>query len=283
LKFALNHVTVAHHGYTDFLDCAKRIGCVGVELRNDLKIPLFSGMTPREAKRQADDRGLEIIAVAEVQKFNHWNEERLTQARTLIEIASECGAQAVSLIPDNDGRQQNQSQSRSQGETGRQQPLIVSLEALKPLLEDAGLSGFIEPLGFQSSSLRFKSEVIDAIRALNAGDTFKIIHDTFHHALAGEESLYPEETAVIHISGVNHPDLQFSQMQDEHRVLVTNLDRLNNINQLTAMHASGFNGYVSFEAFAREVQLLDNPDPELLASIEFISAGLTPGAGVGNG
>ena len=54
MKTALNHMTTPNLGYAEFLDLAARLGCVGVEVRNDIARPLFDGMHPAEAGTLAD-------------------------------------------------------------------------------------------------------------------------------------------------------------------------------------------------------------------------------------
>ena len=62
--FALNHMTVARLSYVQLLDIAAQLGCIGVEVRNDLPQPLFDGMDPAEAGDLARSKGLRILAVA---------------------------------------------------------------------------------------------------------------------------------------------------------------------------------------------------------------------------
>ena len=65
VAFALNHMTVARASYADLVRLAARLGCVGIEARNDLPQPLFDGMDPAEAGAMARDAGLRLLAVAE--------------------------------------------------------------------------------------------------------------------------------------------------------------------------------------------------------------------------
>ena len=62
-------------------------------------------------------------------------------------------------------------------------------------------SGLVEPLGFAESSLRLKGEALEAIEELDLGERFRLVHDTFHHYLAGEPRMFPERTGLVHISG----------------------------------------------------------------------------------
>lgn len=266
ISFALNHMTVARLSYVQLLDLASELGCIGVEVRNDLPQPLFDGMDPADAGALARAKGLRILAVAEVKRFNDWSETKAAEALALMQIARAAGAEAVSLIPRND--------NLGMGNGERQAALRVALKALKPMLEDHALLGMVEPLGFEICALRYKSEAVEAIEAVGGKDRFKLVHDTFHHTLANGGAYFPEHTGIIHISGVTNQSVTTAQMTDAHRVLVDAADRLGNIEQIRALQALGYGGAVSFEAFAPEVHASKNPKADLAASIQFIREGM---------
>jgi 2-keto-myo-inositol isomerase len=266
LPTALNHMTVARLTFVELLDLAARLGCVGIEARNDLPQPLFDGMDPATAGQLARDKGLRIVALAEVKRFNDWSDAKADEALALMKIAVACGAKAVSLIPRND--------NLGMGNGERQANLRVALKALKPMLEDHGLIGLVEPLGFEICALRFKSEAVEAIEALGATGRFKLVHDTFHHHLAHGGPIYPEHTGMVHISGVTDPNISVSEMADKHRVLVDGADRLGNVAQVAALQAGGYTGPVSFECFAPEVHALADPATAIATSFEFIRSEL---------
>ncbi len=266
LDFALNHMTVARASYAQLLDIASELQCVGVEVRKDLPQPLFDGLCPQEAGGKADERGLRILAVAEVKRFNDWDEERKSEALELMGIAHASGAEAVSLIPRND--------NGGMGNGERQANLRLALRELGPMLQDYGLIGLVEPLGFDICALRDKREAVEAIEGLGMSETFKLVHDTFHHQVANGGPVYPAHTGIVHISGVADPSLATSQMADEHRILVDRRDRLGNIEQLSQLEGSGYVGPVSFEAFAAEVHADRDPVASLRRSMEFIRSGM---------
>lgn len=266
VQFALNHMTVARLGFAELVDLAASLGCAGIEVRNDLPQPLFDGMDPAKAGALVRAKGLRLLAVAEVKRFNDWSEDKASEALALMQIAKAAGAEAVSLIPRND--------NLGMGNGERQAALRVALKALKPMLEDHDLIGMVEPLGFEICALRYKSEAAEAIEALGAKGRFKLVHDTFHHTLAHGGPYFPEHTGIVHISGVTDPSVSIDEMQDAHRVLVTEGDRLGNISQIADLRALGWNGPVSFEAFATEVHGYADPKARLAASMQFIRDGL---------
>jgi len=255
--FALNHMCAPGLSIPEFFDLARTLGSAGVEIRNDIEgNAIKDGTQPEVLARAARDRGLRIISINALQRFNEWNAERETEARDLASYARDCGAEALVLVPTNDGS------GRANGE--RQANLRIALKGLRPILEDTGLLAFVEPLGFETCSLRRKSEVVETIEALGATSVFRIVHDTFHHFLAGEERIFPAHTGLAHISGVADRALGLSEMRDSHRVLVDDEDRLGNVGQIAALLAGGYTGAFSFEPFAAAVHRL----PDIRQALE---------------
>lgn len=266
MQTALNHMTVPLLDYRAFLDLAAQLGCVGVEVRNDIARPLFDGLEPAEAGRIAADTGLRLVGLSQVYPFNDWTPARAEAVKTLIDIAKASGAETISLIPRNDGT--------GTGDGERQAHLRIALEGILPLLQDAGLTALVEPLGFRRSSLRSKTELVDTIRSIGGEGQFRIVHDTFHHALADGGPLFPEETGIVHISAVVDPSLALSDMEDAHRVLVDERDRLQNVDQIAALLAAGYDGPFSYECFAQETQAMTDPYVAIKRSFDFISSQL---------
>ncbi len=266
LPFALNHMTVARLSYAELVDLAAALGCVGVEVRTDLSQPIFGGLAPEAAGDLARSKGLRLLAVAQVNRFNDWSADRAQECLSLMKTARAAGAEAVCLIPRNDGK--------GMGNGERQANLRLALKNIRPMLEDHDLIGMVEPLGFAICSLRHKSEAVEAIEALGAGDRFRLVHDTFHHTLAGGGDYFPDHTGIMHISGVVDPALSVDEMGDPHRVLVDDKDRLGNIEQIRALRAAGFGGAISMESFAPEVHASRTPKADLARSFEHIAAAL---------
>ncbi|MBY5446090.1 TIM barrel protein [Rhizobium leguminosarum] len=265
IRFALNHMAAPSLAIGDFFALARSLGIDAVEIRNDLSgNAILDGTKPEVIKEAAAEHGLTIISINALQRFNEWNATRAAEARELIDYAGVSGAKALVLVPKNDGT------GCADGE--RKASLRQALAALKPMLEEAGIIGLVEPLGFEICSLRSKTEAAEAIRELGAESTFRLVHDTFHHHLAGEAAIFPELAGLVHISGVSDPSVSVGDMRDSHRVLVGDDDRLDNAGQIRALLQAGYQGPFSFEPFAAEVHADKDPAGALRASMDYLRA-----------
>jgi 2-keto-myo-inositol isomerase len=263
-RFALNHMCAPSLPLAAFFALAKRLGVSQVEIRNDLAgNAILDGTSPADVKAAAVSSGLDIATINALQKFNHWDEKRAIEAEALASYAAACGAKALVLVPNNDGS------GRANGE--RQANLRIALKALTPILDRHNLIGLVEPLGFESCSLRLKSEAVDAITSLKLEGRFRLVHDTFHHHVAGEEVLFPEHTGLVHISGVTDPRVSIADMRDSHRVLVTAADRIDNIGQIKALAAKQPDLLLSFEPFSDAVHGSKTIEADLKDSMNFIT------------
>ena len=265
LPFALNHMTTPKLDWQAFLTLAADLGCVGVEFRNDLPGPLFGGEDPAKVGAAVKAQGLRFLALAEVKMFNDWSDAKAAEAEALMKIAVAAGAEAISLIPRNDNVATDRADSRRVTET--------ALREILPMLRAHGLKAMVEPLGFAVCSLRYKDVLADAIDAVGGVGTYFMVHDTFHHALAGFGPIFPELTGIVHVSGVKDM-IALDDMRDPHRVLVDADDVLGNVAQIRALRAAGYTGPISYEPFAPSVHDLAAPQPALAASMEFIRSGV---------
>ncbi|MES0811901.1 TIM barrel protein [Roseibium sp. SCPC15] len=267
LQFALNHMTVARQSYTDAFDLAAMLGCIGVEFRNDLPSELFDGDAPDMVKAKAKAAGLRILGLSEVKMFNAWDDRKASETEALLTIAKAIGAETISLIPRCDGH--------GCGNGERQANLRLALREILPMLKSFDIVGLVEALGFEHSSLRFKSEAMEAIVALGGEERLKLVHDTFHHYLASETQFFPDDTGIVHVSGVEDHDLTLQEIGDEHRVLVGPKDRLGNVNQLKELIGAGFDGPISYEAFSPIVHDFAQPKDELQASMKHLESAVS--------
>ncbi len=272
IAFALNHMAAPRLGLEDFLALARGLGVSAVEIRNDLPGTATSdGTPPGDVKRAAERAGLPIASINALYPFNIWTDEGAAQAGALIDAAAACGAKGLVMCPLNDA-------AYAASDDERLSALRRALAALKPLLARAGVTGLVEPLGFAECALRFKREAVEAIRDVDGAGTFALVHDTFHHHVAGETELFPEMTGLVHVSGVVDPSLPPERLRDPHRVLVDGDDLIDNVGQVRALLAGGFRGPVSFEPFAPSVHARPDIAPALRASMDFIAGGVARSA-----
>lgn len=265
LQFALNRMAVPRLRFADFAAMTRRLGVNAIEIRNDLPdIEIGDGVPATEIGAVAKAHGLTIRSINALQRFEQFNAEREAEAIAMAQYARDCGAEALVLCPTN-----NRGDKRTAEE--RHAALVHALTALKPILNDHGLVGLVEPLGFEECAVRRKSQAVRAFEEIGADGTFRLVHDTFHHHLAGEGLFFPEWTGLVHISGVEDAYLDVGQMRDGHRVLVGGADRLGNVSQLRTLLAAGYSGFVSFEPFAEEIAAAIDIEARLAASMAHLS------------
>lgn len=263
--FALNHSCAPSLPLPAFLALSKSVGVSKVEIRNDLAgLAIMDGSAPGEVKALAAAAGVEIATINALQKFNHWSDERAKEAEWLASYAAACGAKALVLVAANDG---------SGCEDGvRQINLRAALTGLAPILKRHNILGLVEPLGYETCSLRLKSEAVEAIVSLKLENRFQLLHDTFHHFIAGEEAIFPEYTALVHISGVTDKTLKHAEMRDSNRVLVTHDDRIGTIGQIKVIGSVKPDILLSFEPFSLAVHNSRTLDHDLRQSMALVSA-----------
>lgn len=261
MRFAVNHIAAPSLPLAEFFAMARALGAVEVEIRNDL--PDVVGSTPPGVVRaEAARAGVSIVSINALYPFNAWSGDLPARTERLADYAAACGARALVMCPLNDGTPVAPAD------------LVAALAAMKPILEARGLTGLVEPLGFPVSSLRTKRAAVAAIDAVDGRGVYRLVHDTFHHHLAGETEFFPELTGLVHISGVTDPSVVAADMRDAHRVLVDADDRLENLAQIAHLRAAGVDGPYSLEPFAAEVHALADPQAAIAASLRFVTDGL---------
>jgi 2-keto-myo-inositol isomerase len=268
IKFGFNHMISPSLTPEELIEAAAQAGAAAIELRNDIGANSLSDVdAARRVGAMAADRGLEVRSLNALYPFNVWNDERARQAEALARVAAACGAIGLVMCPLNEGKMLDDTPEKAAG-------LRAALRGLREILGAFGLKGFVEPLGFPRSSLRFKRDALAAIDDIGGADTLSLVHDTFHHRGAGESEIFAARTGLVHISGLEAPTISFADMEDGDRVLVGPKDRLGNVEQLKRLYADGFDGIVSFEPFAKQVHDLDDPIAAVRASMAYVSQAL---------
>ncbi|SLN67764.1 Xylose isomerase-like TIM barrel [Aquimixticola soesokkakensis] len=259
MRFALNQKTAKPLAFGPFLDMAARLGCLGVEPRTDLGRPLFDGIDPEAAGDMARARGLVLCGLSEVYGFNVWDSTREAQVVELVAQAQASGARHISLIPSVDSR-----------------PTIALVEAMRhiaPLVARTGVEPLIEPIGFATSSLARKRPLVAAMDKVGG---FRLVHDTFQHRISGEQELFPDHTALVHISGVVGPQGPLDATQDAHRVLLDAQDCTGALAQISDFEARGYAGAYSVECTTAAVWQSPTLEQDLADSFAYLRAHCAP-------
>jgi 2-keto-myo-inositol isomerase len=263
MQFALNHMVAPRLGYAEFFDLALRMGVNAVEIRNDIPVSLMGTKNAKMIGKMAKDKGITIININGLQRWNQWNKKKADEANRLAEYIALAGGKNLILVPTNDTKFKPAHEARLEG-------LRVALDGLKSILKDHGLIGCVEPLGFVECSLRLKSEALAAIDAVGGAKRFKLTHDTFHHYVAGEKQIFADRTGLIHVSGVTDKKHTAATMRDPQRVMVDANDMIDNRGQVRALIAAGYKGYVSFEPFSAEVHKSKQIAREIARSMDYL-------------
>ncbi|MEP1696703.1 MAG: TIM barrel protein, partial [Paracoccaceae bacterium] len=209
LKWGLNQMTMRNASVIELLNTAKRLGCEGIELRNDLGSPLFDGMSLEQLRDEVKRRGLRILGLAEVYGFNGKDSERIrAEVRHLCAQANSLRSEAIVLIPEIFKNPVDQKDQLNL--------LRVALDLLKPIIEKSGVIALIEPLGFFNSSLQLKADAVRVLDEMGRPACYALVHDTFHHALSGEVDVFGDLTRVVHISGVDDHNCATHALTDAH-------------------------------------------------------------------
>eukprot|EP01037_Dinobryon_pediforme_P048309 gene48309-63266_t len=142
MDFAINHMVAPSVPVAEFFDLCARLSSYSVEIRNDLaSVAIFDGTPADDVATAASGRGISIISINALQRFNQWTAERATEAAELAAYAAASGARALVLVPVNDT-------AFTPADADRLAGLREALAALKPILAAHGLLGLVEPLGF---------------------------------------------------------------------------------------------------------------------------------------
>ncbi|MDA3947604.1 MAG: TIM barrel protein [Spirochaeta sp.] len=254
MQFGVNRMVAPSLDLAAFFDLTAAVGGVGVELRNDLAgFDVIDSMDAAEVRDRLGRHGLRVLTINAVQHFNLPSAagDATTELKRLSGYARELGNPAIVMCPHCDA-----GDTRSRTEMARD--TRETLQQYRPILEDAGVIGLVEPLGFPESSLRDPALAAEIIGEIGS-DTFQLTLDTFHFAVAGMDpsvlgsaAVPAELIGIVHISGVTKAG-PVAEFRDPDRVYVDADDRVGNVESLQKIRAAGYRGSASFEPFSPSV------------------------------
>jgi len=256
-RFSLNRIIYPNLKLEDFYIFTKDLGLDKIELRNDLPGgEIIDGYSHEQMKEILKKYGVEILTINALQKFNLGAilPETIKELKKLINLSLSIGCKAIVLCPNNDVNDKRGSEEIFE-ET------VKALKSFGPLFQDSGTQGYLEPLGFEECSLRSLVTTMKAIQE-SGYPVFKIVHDTFHHHIGPDtfdtiENDYDiSYTGLVHISGVEC-NIPVYEYRDNHRVLVSEQDKLQTKEQIELLLKLGYAGNISFEPFSQKVQEME--------------------------
>lgn len=263
VTFALNRTCAPQLSLADFITLAASVGVDAVEIRNDIAGREFAdGMPAAALKARLVDAGLKLASVNALQRFNDWTPARAEEAKRLIAYSAELGAPGLVLCPAHLPGDDQHADAHNR--------LCDGLAALKPIFADAGVIGYVEPLGMRHSSMSRQAQAIAALDDIDGGADFQLCYDTFQSFRASDNTLFPDRIGLVHISGIARPDLAPSDLTEPDRGFIFLGDRVSNVARLRAMVDAGYQGYVSMEPFSPETQQDPRLAERLRASLDYI-------------
>ena len=263
MKISINHSICPSLSYENFFKLAKDLEIPNVEIRNDLLNLNFDLKAINEISDLKEKYKINVISINALQKFNIWNKERKDELLFLCNAAKKINCKGIVLVPLNSGKYYEEDQRLSL--------LKNSLNEIGFILSDYAIKGYVEPLGFKSSSLRYKSDVIDLLDTIENKSKFSLVHDTFHHTVAEDKSIYVEHTSIVHISGVKNLLEESYNFTDEMRELIDESDRIKNVEQINFFLKNKFNGFFSIEPFSEKIQESKNHLQLIKETLKFIN------------
>jgi 2-keto-myo-inositol isomerase len=245
----LNRIIKPQIPLEEFLKFTASLGIKYVELRNDFTNEgILDGLSDAALEKAFKAACIQTVTINALYPFEDVNilNHNLEKLKGLIAEAKRISCPQIVLCPLNDASDRRNSEQRASD-------LVTALNAYGPLFAEATMIGLIEPLGFEICSLRTKKAALEAVASCDHPESYKLLHDTFHHYLSGETEFFPKETAIIHVSGVLAGKTKSATM-DEDRVLVTKDDIMDNRGQVAALLEGGATVPISYEPFSPQVR-----------------------------
>jgi 2-keto-myo-inositol isomerase len=136
------------------------------------------------------------------------------------------------------------------------------------------VKGYVEPLGMTGSTMKRQDMAVAAISDIDGWDAYELCYDTFQFFRCGDTQLFPERIGLAHMSGITRADLLPGELTEPDRVLIANVDRVENLRQLRALKDAGYDGFFSMEPFNPGVQQSPHLQDELRSSFAIVAAAL---------
>jgi 2-keto-myo-inositol isomerase len=265
MKFAMNRTCAPQLSLADFITLAAGAGVGAVEIRNDIPDREFmDGTEAAKIREQLQAANLQVASVNALQRFNDWSAAREDEAKALMGYAAKLGAPGVVLCPVH-------NPDHGWASVDAEKNLRSGLKKLRPILQDLGVKGYVEPLGMAGSTMKKQSMAVAAIADVDGWDVYELCYDTFQFFRCGDTELFPERIGLAHMSGIARGDLAPEELTEPDRVLIGPVDRVENVRQLRALKQAGYRGFISMEPFNPGVQTSPHLQKELRSSLAMVA------------
>jgi 2-keto-myo-inositol isomerase len=263
----LNRVIKPQIPLEEFLRFAADLGIKYVEVRDDFgDRGVFDGLTDSAVEKAFKDNSVQALTINALYPFEDLKvlKENVQKLKGLIAEAKRIDCLQIVLCPLNDAADRRSPDQRAD-------ELMTALNTYGSLFAEAKMIGLVEPLGFETSSLRTKETALKAIANCDYPQSYRLLHDTFHHYLSGETRFFAEQTSVVHVSGLLAGKTK-AAITDEDRLLVTKDDIMDNRGQVKTLLEGGCKAPISYEPFSSQVRNLPLPElrTQLQESIQYL-------------
>ncbi|CNE50112.1 TIM barrel protein [Yersinia kristensenii] len=260
-RFCINRKIAPNLSIESFFCLVKKCGLNKVELRNDmLSGKVTDELSSAQLNALADEYEIEIVTINALQYFNlpEHRPALLKETENMLKQAKAINCRGVILCPNcsaNDRRSAEQ----------KEQDTVEALVLLAPLFKKYQVTGLVEPLGFEISSLRSHLLTQSIIRKSAA--PYKMVLDTFHYYLSDiaqaefDAHIDINTIGLVHLSGVEEARLKHT-LTDEDRIMLSEQDKLNSKQQVANLERLGYQGIYAFEPFSSQLNTWSETDIE---------------------
>lgn len=260
-RFCINRKIAPNLSIESFFCLVKKCGLNKVELRNDmLSGKVTDELSSVQLNALADEYEIEIVTINALQYFNlpEHRPALLKETENMLKQAKAINCRGVILCPNcsaNDRRSAEQ----------KEQDTVEALVLLAPLFKKYQVTGLVEPLGFEISSLR--SHLLTQSIIHKSAAPYKMVLDTFHYYLSDiaqaefDAHIDINTIGLVHLSGVEEARLKHT-LTDEDRIMLSEQDKLNSKQQVANLERLGYQGIYAFEPFSSQLNAWSEADIE---------------------
>lgn len=254
-RIGLNRKIMPKQDLKTFFELCNSFGINKIELRNDLTddddtMSIIDNLSIEEFNQLKESYDIGVETINAITFFNNPNEleKNKKQLEELCQLSAKIKNKMIIFCPDVDAKD-------SRTEMQKITDAATALKEYADILDQHGIKGLVEPLGFVASTLRYPWQASQAIKQAGVAKTFKIVIDSFHFYLAHiteaqfKEKMSIDEVGLVHLSGVE-PTNELRELVDDDRVLLTKNDIMQNVEQAKLFETLGYKGNYSFEPFA---------------------------------